>query len=174
MYSWHKVESNDKKRTFTFANNKDDHIKNKNDQIKKGIRRTNYLTNYKSSNNTNNNVSIRQNDKEEEYNEDKDESGEEVTYEYEIVEEVRKYKVKIYENFLNKLKMEKRNEALRNKQLEIITDDTLKRNLEIQFSQERALVDLRLKKESERLHKQIKDYESNLRNNFQQRQKKIY
>ena len=69
--------------------------------------------------------------------------------------------------------MEKRNEALRNKQLEIITDDTLKRNLEIQFSKERTLVDLRLKKESERLHKQAKDYESNLRNNFQQRQERF-
>ena len=69
--------------------------------------------------------------------------------------------------------MEKRNEALRNKQLEIITDDTLKRNLEIQFSQERTLVDLRLKKESERLHIQAKDYESNLRNNFQQRQERF-
>ena len=30
-----------------------------------------------------------------------------------------------------------------------------------------------MKKESERLHKQIKDYESNLRNNFQQRQERF-
>ena len=27
LYSWHKVESNDKKRIFIFANNKDDNIK---------------------------------------------------------------------------------------------------------------------------------------------------
>ena len=73
-------------------------------------------------------------------------------------------------NFLNVLKVEKRNEVLRNKQLEIVTDDTLRKNLEIQFSQERTLVDLRLRKESERLSKQAKDYENYLRNTFQQRQ----
>ena len=67
----------------------------------------------------------------------------------------------------------KKNEFLRNKQLEIVNDLTLRKNLEIQFSNERTLVDLRLKKESERLQKQAKDYESNLRNNFHQKQEKL-
>ena len=67
----------------------------------------------------------------------------------------------------------KKKEILRNKQLEIVNDMTLRKNIEIQFSQERALVDSRLKKESERLQKQAKDYESNLRNNFHQKQEKL-
>ncbi len=37
LYSWNKLESNDIKRIFIFANNKDDNIKNKNDQIKKEL-----------------------------------------------------------------------------------------------------------------------------------------
>ena len=155
-------QTNDKKRIFIFANNKEeeDDIKERNNEIKKEVRRTNFINNYKTS------ESIKQ--YEEEENEIKDDSGE-VVYEHEIAEKVRKYKVKIYENFLNVLKIEKRNEVLRNKQLEIVTDDTLRKNLEIQFSQERTLVDLRLRKESERLSKQAKDYENYLRNNFQQR-----
>ena len=160
----HISQSNDKKRIFIFANNKEeeDDIKKRNNEIKKEVRRTNFINNYKTS------ESIKQYEEEEE-NEIKDDSGE-VVYEHEIAEKVRKFKVKIYENFLNVLKVEKRNEVLRNKQLEIVTDDTLRKNLEIQFSQERTLVDLRLRKESERLSKQAKDYENYLRNNFQQRQ----
>jgi hypothetical protein len=160
----HISQSNDKKRIFIFANNKEeeDDIKKRNNEIKKEVRRTNFINNYKTS------ESIKQYEEEEE-NEIKDDSGE-VVYEHEIAEKVRKFKVKIYENFLNVLKVEKRNEVLRNKQLEIVTDDTLRKNLEIQFSQERTLVDLRLRKESERLSKQAKDYENYLRNTFQQRQ----
>ena len=174
-------QSIDKKRIFIYANNKGYNIKNKNDQIKKEVRRIN-TTNKNNEYKTANNVSTKQlqiqdSDEDNYYDDEENEfdfdDNEDVIYEHEIAEKVRKYKVRIYKNFLNKLKIEKKNEMLRNKQLEIVTDMTLKKNLEIQFSQERTLVDMRLKKESERLQKQAKDYESNLRNNFQQKQERF-
>ena len=112
-------------------------------------------------------------EEEEEENGYDSDNNQEIIYEHEIAEKVRNYKVKIYKDFLKKLKVEKNNETLRNKQLEIINDMDLKRNLEIQFSRERALVDLRLKKESEILQKKARDYENNLRNNFQQKQERF-
>jgi len=178
-------QSIDKKRIFIYANNKGYNTKTKNDQIKKEVRRIN-TTNKNNEYKTANNVSIKQLQTQQDLDEDNNDNyyddeesendsddNEDVIYEYEIAEKVRKYKVKIYKNFLNILKIEKKNEMLRKKQLEIVTDMTLKRNLEIQFSQERTLVDMRLKKESERLQKQAKDYESNLRNNFQQKQERF-
>ena len=178
-------QSIDKKRIFIYANNKGYNTKTKNDQIKKEVRRIN-TTNKNNEYKTANNVSIKQLQTQQDLDEDNNDNyyddeesendsddNEDVIYEHEIAEKVRKYKVKIYKNFLNILKIEKKNEMLRKKQLEIVTDMTLKRNLEIQFSQERTLVDMRLKKESERLQKQAKDYESNLRNNFQQKQERF-
>ena len=159
-------KSLDKKRIFLYSNN----YKNKNNLIKKEERRinnTNPNRNYISSG-----ISEIKNDQEEE-NEEDDSDNEEIIYEHQINEKVRKYKVKIYKNFLKKLKIEKRNENMRNKQLENIKDPILKRNLEIQFSRERTLIDLRLKNESERLHQKAKDYESNLKNNFKQKQERF-
>ena len=171
-------KSIDKKRIFIYANNKNeiiDNLKNKNELIKKEERRINNTNPNKSIYNINN-MSIQQkNDVEEEEEENgyDSDNNQEIIYEHEIAEKVRNYKVKIYKDFLKKLKVEKNNETLRNKQLEIINDMDLKRNLEIQFSRERALVDLRLKKESEILQKKARDYENNLRNNFQQKQERF-
>lgn len=164
----------EKRRIFIYANNKNeitDNIKSKNEEIKKEERRIN---NTNPNRNLKKIISLKEKFPDLEEDEiDDDLDNEEIVYENEIAEKVRKFKVKIYKNFLNKLKVEKRNEALRNKQLEIITDMTLRKNMEIHFSKERALVDMRLKKESERLQKQAKEYESNLRNNFHQKQEKL-
>ena len=175
-------QSNDKRRIFIYANNKNeiiDNLKNKNEQIKKEERRINNI-----NPNIQNNININYEtqkinllkekypDIEEDEIDDVDDN-EEINYEHEIAEKVRQFKAKLYKNFLKKLKIEKKNEYLRNKQLEIVNDITLRRNLEIQFSKERTLVDQRLKKESERLQKQAKDYESNLRNNFNQKQQRL-
>ena len=175
-------QSNDKRRIFIYANNKNeiiDNLKNKNEQIKKEERRINN-TNPNIQNNININYETQKinllkekyPDIEEDEIDDVDDN-EEINYEHEIAEKVRQFKAKLYKNFLKKLKIEKKNEYLRNKQLEIVNDMTLRRNLEIQFSKERTLVDQRLKKESERLQKQAKDYESNLRNNFNQKQQRL-
>jgi len=48
---------------------------------------------------------------------------------------------------LKNIKDEKMNEIMRKKQLKIIKDETLRKNLETQFSLERALIDMRLRKE---------------------------
>ena len=69
--------------------------------------------------------------------------------------------------------MKKNKEMMRKKQLELIDDIILKQNLEIQFSNERALIDLRLRKESENLKKITKEYEIKLKNNFRKKQDKI-
>ena len=168
----HISQSIDKRRIFIYANDRND---NKNDIIKKEERRINNTNPNKNNKNLNINQSIKEKypDLEEDEIDDEFDDDEEIIYEHEIAEKVKKFKEKIYKNFLKKLKIEKKNEILRNKQLEIVNDMTLRKNLEIQFSQERALVDSRLKKESERLQKQAKDYESNLRNNFHQKQAKL-
>ena len=74
---------------------------------------------------------------------------------------------------MKKVKEEKNKEMMRKKQLELIDDIILKQNLEIQFSNERALIDLRLRKESENLKKITKEYEIKLKNNFRKKQDKI-
>ena len=172
-------QSTDKRRIFIYSNDKNGmnyNYKNKNELIKKEERRIN------NTNPNRNNIDEKDEkdidlkekypDLEEDEIDDIDDN-EEIEYEHEIAEKVRQFKAKIYKNFLKKLKIEKKNEFLRNKQLEIITDMTLKKNLEIQFSKERILVDQRLKKESERLQKQAKEYESNLRNNYNLRQQRL-
>jgi hypothetical protein len=169
-------QSTDKRRIFIYANDKNGmnyNNKNKNELIKKEERRINN-TNPNRNNTNEKDINFKEKypDLEEDEIDDFDDN-EEIEYEHEIAEKVRQFKAKIYKNFLKKLKIEKKNEFLRNKQLEIITDMTLKRNLEIQFSKERTLVDQRLKKESERLQKQAKEYESNLRNNYNLRQQRL-
>ncbi len=56
----------------------------------------------------------------------------------------------------------------------MIDDITLRNNLEIQFSDERALIDMRLRKESENLQKLAKEYENKLKSNFLKKHKKIF
>ncbi len=159
------TKSLDKKRIFIYSDN----LKNKNEKIKKEERRIN------NTNPNRNNLSKSKNYEvyNEEENEEDDSDNEEIIYEHQIAEKVRKYKVKIYKDFLKKVKIEKRNENIRNRQLDNIQDPILKRNLEIQFSQERTLIDLRLKTESDKLHQKVKDYENNLKSNFQQKQDKF-
>ena len=89
-----------------------------------------------------------------------------IHYEHELKEKIRVFKLEIYKKFLKKVKEEKHNERLRKKQLEMIDDITLRNNLEIQFSDERALIDMRLRKESENLQKLAKEYENKLKSNF--------
>ena len=169
-------QSTDKRRIFIYANDKNGmnyNHKNKNELIKKEERRVNN-TNPNRNNTYEKDIDLKEKypDLEEDEIDDFDDN-EEIQYEHEIAEKVRQFKAKIYKNFLKKLKIEKKNEFLRNKQLEIITDITLKKNLEKQFSKERTLVDQRLKKESEKLQKQAKEYESNLRNNYNLRQQRL-
>ena len=181
-------KSTDKKRIFIYANDKMNTNKIRNDEIKKEERRINNTSNMHKTSSLANNVNAivnvvdtreskmkafkeRYPDFEEDEDDDEDyDDNQEIVYEHEIDNKVRSFKVKIYKNFLKKLKTEKRHERLRKKQLEIITDDILRKNMEIQFSKERTLVDLRLKKESERIQKQAKDYENNLRSNFRRKQ----
>ena len=187
--------SSDRKRIFIYAdnNNKGVNANKKNEYIKKEERRINNASNMSNINNNNQNESLKNmyaninneimrkiNAFKEKYpdyelSEDEDiwDEDEDIAYEHEIDERVRNFKVKIYKNFLSKLKREKRNELLRNKQLEIINDTVLRRNLEIQFSKERSLVDARLKKEGERIQKQANEYENSLRRNFQRKQQRF-
>jgi len=74
---------------------------------------------------------------------------------------------------LKKVKEEKNKEINRKKQLEMINDFTLRKNLEIQFSDERALIDMRLRKENENLQNIVKEYENRLKNNYLKKQDRI-
>ena len=150
-------KSADKKRIFIYSNNrKKEIIDKKNEKIKDEERRIN------------NKIDQIKN-KKEEMNEDIND----IHYEHELKEKIRMFKIQIYKNFLKKIKEERHNEIMRKKQLEMIKDKTLRKNLEIQFSNERALIDIRLRKESESLQKLTKDYENRLKNNFLKKQDKI-
>ena len=102
-----------------------------------------------------------------------DEDVNEINYEHELKEKIRLFKIQIYKNFLKKIKDEKMNEIMRKKQLKIIKDETLRKNLETQFSLERALIDMRLRKESENLEKISKEYENKLKSNLLKKQDRI-
>ena len=91
----------------------------------------------------------------------------------ELKDKIRTFKLQLYKNFLNKVKEEKNKEMMRKKQLEMINDTTLRNNLEKQFSDERALIDMRLRKENENLRKIAKEYETKLKNNFLKKQDRI-
>ena len=96
-----------------------------------------------------------------------------IHYEDELREKIRLFKIQIYKNFLKKVKEEKNNEILRKKQLQMIRDETLRNNLENQFRNERALIDIRLRKESDNLQKLAKEYETRLKSKFFKKQDKI-
>jgi len=150
-------KSTDKKRIFLYTNmRKEKKIGKKNEEIKTEERRINNLNEAKKSKN--------------------DEIIEEIKdihYEDELREKIRLFKVQLYKKFLTKVKEEKNNEILRRKQLKMIKDETLRNNLEIQFRNERALIDIRLRKENENLQKLAKEYETRLKGKFLKKHDKI-
>ena len=145
-------KSNDRKRIFIYPPKK----KKENEKIKKEERRINNMNKSKKIKNE----------------EQKDEIND-IYNENELKEKIRVFKLQLYKNFLNKVKEEKNKEMMRKKQLETINDVILRNNLEIQFSEERALIDMRLRKENENLRKIAKEYETKLKNNFLKRQDRI-
>ena len=154
-------KSLDNKRIFIYSNKQKKNNKlflKKNEKIKNEERRINSVNNI---------------NKQLKYKDEYDANLNDIHYEHELDEKIRKFKVEIYKNFLKKVKEEKNKEMMRKKQLELIDDIILKQNLEIQFSNERALIDLRLRKESENLKKITKEYEIKLKNNFRKKQDKI-
>jgi hypothetical protein len=86
-----------------------------------------------------------------------------VLYESEIRDKIKKYKEDIYREFFKHVEEEKKNEDLRNKQLMNVHDPQKRHELEKRFSKERALVDLRLKRENQNIQEKILSYEINLR-----------
>ena len=88
-----------------------------------------------------------------------------IYYESEIRDKVKQFKENVYKEFFNHVEDEKHNEDLRNKQLENIHDPRKRHELEKRFSKERALVDLRLKRENKNIQEKIRIYEINLREN---------
>ena len=145
-------KSNDRKRIFIYPPKK----KKENEKIKKEERRIN---------NMNKSKKIKNEEQKDEINDFYNEN--------ELKEKIRVFKLQLYKNFLNKVKEEKNKEMMRKKQLETINDVILRNNLEIQFSEERALIDMRLRKENENLRKIAKEYETKLKNNFLKRQDRI-
>ena len=88
-----------------------------------------------------------------------------VFYESEIREKIQQYKENIYREFFRHVEDEKQNEDLRNKQLMNVHDPQKRHELEKRFSRERALVDLRLRRENQNVEEKILSYEINLRQN---------
>ena len=153
-------KSYDKKRIFIYStkNKKKEKINTKkNESIKKEERRINNMNNESRK--------IKNEEMKDEIND--------IYNENELKEKIRTFKLQLYKNFLKKVKQEKNKEIMRKKQLEMINDSTLRNNLEIQFSDERALIDMRLRKENENLRKIAKDYENKLKNNLLKKQDRI-
>ena len=150
-------KSSDRKRIFLYQNKRrEKKIAKKNEEIKTEERRINNLTESNKFKNDEINDEIK-----------------DIHYEDELREKIRLFKIQIYKNFLKKVKEEKNNEILRKKQLQMIRDETLRNNLENQFRNERALIDIRLRKESDNLQKLAKEYETRLKSKFFKKQDKI-
>ena len=111
--------------------------------------------------------------------EEEEEKEIKVYYENEIRDKVQKYKQNAYREFFKHVEEEKKNEDLRNKQLENIHDPQKRHELEKRFSRERALVDLRLRRENQNVKDNVISYEIKLRQtnienqNLLQKKKKI-
>ena len=86
-----------------------------------------------------------------------------VFYESEIRDKIQQFKENIYREFFRHVEDEKQNEDLRNKQLMNVHDPQKRHELEKRFSRERALVDLRLRRENQNVEEKILSYEINLR-----------
>ena len=152
-------KSYERKRIFLYSTKKKKENNKKNEKIKKEERRINNI------NNMNESIKIKNEEQKDEIND--------VFNENELKDKIRNFKLQLYKNFLNKVREEKNKEMMRKKQLEMIKDTTLRNNLEIQFSDERALIDIRLRKENENLRKIAKEYETKLKNNFLKKQDRI-
>ena len=94
-----------------------------------------------------------------------------VLFETEIREKINEYRKTRYQPFMEMLEKEKINEENRNMKLENITNSDEKRQLENLFGKERTVVSLRLKKENEKILRDIQKYEDNIRLENQQNQK---
>ena len=94
-----------------------------------------------------------------------------VYYESELREKIKEFKENIYREFFRHVEDEKHNEDLRNKQLENVHDPIKRHELEKRFSKERALVDLRLKRENKNIEEKIHNFERDLRQKNMKNQK---
>lgn len=94
-----------------------------------------------------------------------------VLFETEIRDKIKEYRKTRYQPFMEMLEKEKINEENRNLKLENITDSAEKRQLENLYGKERTVVSLRLKKENEKILRDIQIYEENIRLINQQNQK---
>ena len=88
-----------------------------------------------------------------------------VYFESEIRDKVKQYKENVYREFFKHVEQEKQNEDKRNNQLKNVHDPKKKHELEKRFSKERAMVDLRLRRENKNIEEKIKYYEYKLRHN---------
>jgi hypothetical protein len=88
-----------------------------------------------------------------------------VYFESEIRDKVKQYKENVYREFFKHVEQEKQNEDKRNNQLKNVHDPKKKHELEKRFSKERAMVDLRLRRENKNIEEKIKYYEYKLRYN---------
>ena len=86
-------------------------------------------------------------------------------FESEIRDKVKQYKENVYREFFKHVEEEKQNEDKRNNQLKNVHDPKKKHELEKRFSKERAMVDLRLRRENKNIEEKIKYYEYRLRHN---------
>ena len=94
-----------------------------------------------------------------------------VLFETEIRDKIKEYRKTRYQPFMEMLEKEKINEKNRTKKLENIMDSAEKRQLENLFGKERTVVSLRLKKENEKILRDIQIYEDNIRLQNQRNQK---
>ena len=78
-------------------------------------------------------------------------------FESEIRDKVKQYKENVYREFFKHVEEEKQNEDKRNNQLKNVHDPKKKHELEKKFSKERAMVDLRLRRENKNIEEKIKN-----------------
>ena len=83
--------------------------------------------------------------------------------ELEIKKKVREYQYNLYKEFYKKVEEEKKNEDLRNDQLNAANNEKIKNNLENQFGKERTIVDKKLEKEFDEIPDKVDKYEKSLR-----------
>ena len=94
-----------------------------------------------------------------------------VLFETEIRDKIKEYRKTRYQPFMEMLEKEKINEENRNMKLENIMNSDEKRQLENLYGKERTVVSLRLKKENEKILRDIQIYEDNIRLHNQENQK---
>ena len=90
-----------------------------------------------------------------------------------IKNKVKLYKEKVYKPFFNKIEKEKKNENKRIQLLNSINDANIKSCLEAQFGVQRGKIYYELSKEQEKINKDIKNYEVQLKLNENEKQKVI-